>query len=68
MNKNKLKYLAIFIPLAVIWGSFGLGHLLNMNSDVWWAIPYMLTSIITFISSVMFAGGILEKNYDRPPR
>jgi hypothetical protein len=63
MNKNELKYLMILFPFAVLWTAFGIGHALNMNVNCWWGPPYILTSTVALVGSVMITVVIVEKDY-----
>jgi len=49
--------IALFSPLAILWGAFYLWHELHASGK-WWAIPFVLTTIIVLWLATCLSIGI----------
>lgn len=55
--KNKIKWLLFFLPVAVIFICFYIGHLLNIEKDKchWYDIPWGASTVFLSFCSIIYS-------------
>jgi len=63
VNRNRAKWLMLPVPLIVLWLTFFVAHLTDMNVDSWWGIPYLITSLFCIIFSAIMTVKVIDNDY-----